>query len=81
MPPPIFCVSDKAETIAMANHTEFGLAADFYAHDIGRIWRVTEAMEYGIVGVNTILISTEVAPGAKSNAPDLRRCRCLSGQG
>jgi hypothetical protein len=46
----------------MANDTEFGLAAYFYARDIGRIWRVGEALEYGMVGVNTGLISNEVAP-------------------
>ena len=53
---------DDAEAIALANDTEFGLAAYFYGRDIGRIWRVAEALEYGIVGVNTGLISTEVAP-------------------
>ena len=46
----------------MANDTEFGLAAYFYGRDIGRVWRVAEALEYGIVGINTGLISTEVAP-------------------
>ena len=46
----------------MANDTEFGLASYFYSRDIGLIWRVTEALEYGMVGVNTGLISTEVAP-------------------
>jgi len=46
----------------MANDTEFGLAAYFYSRDIGRITRVTERLEYGIVGVNEGLISTEVAP-------------------
>ena len=46
----------------MANDTEFGLAAYFYGRDIGRIWRVAEALEYGIVGINTGIISTEVAP-------------------
>ena len=52
----------EAEAIRLANATEFGLAAYFYGRDIGRIWRVAEALEYGIVGVNTGLISTEVAP-------------------
>ena len=52
----------EAEAIALANDTEFGLAAYFYGRDIGRIWRVAEALEYGIVGINTGLISTEVAP-------------------
>ena len=46
----------------MANDTEFGLAAYFYARDLGRVWRVSEALEYGIVGINTGIISTEVAP-------------------
>jgi len=48
--------------IRLANDTEFGLAAYFYGRDIGRIWRVAEALEYGIVGINEGLISTEVAP-------------------
>ncbi|MFP6773074.1 MAG: NADP-dependent succinate-semialdehyde dehydrogenase [Alphaproteobacteria bacterium] len=59
---PIFRFSTEAEAIAMANDTEFGLAAYFYARDIGRIWRVSEGIEYGIVGINTGIISTEVAP-------------------
>jgi len=59
---PIFRFSTEAEAIAMANDTEFGLAAYFYARDIGRIWRVSEGVEYGIVGINTGIISTEVAP-------------------
>ena len=46
----------------MANDTEFGLAAYFYGRDVNRVWRVAEALEYGIVGINTGLISTEVAP-------------------
>ncbi len=46
----------------MANDTEFGLASYFYSRDIGRIWRVSEALEYGMVGVNTGMISNEVAP-------------------
>ena len=52
----------EAEAIAMANDTEFGLAAYFFGRDIGRVWRVAEALESGIVGINTGLISTEVAP-------------------
>ena len=48
--------------IAQANDTIFGLASYFYARDLGRVWRVAEALEYGMVGVNTGLISTEVAP-------------------
>ena len=59
---PLFRFNDEAEAIALANDTEFGLAAYFYGRDIGRIWRVAEALEYGIVGINTGIISTEVAP-------------------
>ncbi len=59
---PLFRFKDEREAIALSNDTEFGLAAYFYGRDIGRIWRVAEALEYGIVGVNTGLISTEVAP-------------------
>ena len=59
---PVFRFRDEADVIAQANATPFGLAAYFYARDIGRIWRVAERIEAGIVGVNTGLISTEVAP-------------------
>jgi succinate-semialdehyde dehydrogenase/glutarate-semialdehyde dehydrogenase len=59
---PLFRFKTDAEAIAMANDTEFGLAAYFYARDVGRVWRVAEALESGIVGINTGLISTEVAP-------------------
>lgn len=59
---PLFRFRDDKEAIALANATEFGLAAYFYAADISRIWRVAERLEYGIVGINTGLISTEVAP-------------------
>jgi succinate-semialdehyde dehydrogenase/glutarate-semialdehyde dehydrogenase len=59
---PLFRFKDEAEAIRLANDTEFGLAAYFYGRDIGRVWRVAEALEYGIVGFNTGLISTEVAP-------------------
>ena len=59
---PLFRFKDEAEAIRMSNDTEFGLASYFYGRDIGRIWRVAEALEYGIVGINTGLISTEVAP-------------------
>ena len=52
----------EAEAIAAANDTEFGLASYFYARDIGRVWRVAEQLEYGMVGINTGLISNEVAP-------------------
>jgi len=65
----LFRFSTEAEAIEMANDTEFGLAAYFYARDIGRIFRVAEALEYGIVGCNEGIISTEVAPfgGMKSS--------------
>ena len=59
---PVFRFSGEQEGIAMANNTEFGLAAYFYARDINRIWRVAEALETGIVGINEGIISTEVAP-------------------
>ncbi|MBW7837431.1 MAG: NADP-dependent succinate-semialdehyde dehydrogenase [Sphingomonadales bacterium] len=59
---PLFRFHTEAEAIRMANDTEFGLASYFYARDVGRIFRVSEALEYGIVGVNTGIISTEVAP-------------------
>ncbi|RLA53158.1 MAG: succinate-semialdehyde dehydrogenase (NADP(+)) [Gammaproteobacteria bacterium] len=59
---PIFKFSTEQEAIDMANDTEFGLASYFYARDVGRVWRVSEALEAGIVGVNEGIISTEVAP-------------------
>lgn len=59
---PLFRFTTEAEAIAMANDTEFGLAAYFYSRDMGRCWRVGEALEYGMVGINTGLISNEVAP-------------------
>ncbi len=59
---PLFRFKTEEEGIAMANDTEFGLAAYFYARDLGRVWRVGEGLETGIVGVNTGIISTEVAP-------------------
>ena len=59
---PLFKFSSDEDVIRMANDTEFGLAAYFYSRDIGRVWRVAEALEYGMVGVNTGLISNEVAP-------------------
>jgi succinate-semialdehyde dehydrogenase / glutarate-semialdehyde dehydrogenase len=59
---PLFRFSGEDEAIAMANDTEFGLACYFYARDIGRIWRVAEGLEYGIVGINEGIISTEMAP-------------------
>ena len=59
---PLFRFKTDADAIRMANDTEFGLAAYFYSRDIGRVWRVAEALEYGIVGINEGIISTEVAP-------------------
>jgi succinate-semialdehyde dehydrogenase/glutarate-semialdehyde dehydrogenase len=59
---PLFRFKTDAEAIAMANDTEFGLASYFYGRDVARIWRTAEGLEYGMVGINTGLISTEVAP-------------------
>ncbi len=58
----LFRFNTEADAIRLANDTEYGLAAYFYARDIGRVWRVAEALEYGIVGINEGIISTEVAP-------------------
>ena len=59
---PLFRFDTEEEAVQMANDTEFGLASYFYSRDIGRIWRVAEALEYGIVGINEGIISTEIAP-------------------
>lgn len=59
---PLFRFATEEEAIRMANDTEFGLACYFYARDVGRIWRVAEGLEYGMVGINEGIISTEVAP-------------------
>ncbi len=59
---PVIRFHDEAEAVRLANASEYGLAAYFYARDMGRIWRVSEALEYGMVGVNAGVISTEVAP-------------------
>jgi succinate-semialdehyde dehydrogenase/glutarate-semialdehyde dehydrogenase len=59
---PLFRFRTEEEAIALANATEYGLAAYFYARDLSRVFRVGEALEYGMVGVNTGLISNEVAP-------------------
>jgi succinate-semialdehyde dehydrogenase / glutarate-semialdehyde dehydrogenase len=59
---PVFRFGTEAEAIRMANDTEYGLAAYFYSRDVGRCWRVAEALEYGMVGINEGIISTEVAP-------------------
>ena len=66
---PLFAFKDEVDVIAQANDTEFGLASYFYARDLARVWRVAEALEYGMVGVNTGLISTAEAPfgGVKSS--------------
>ena len=66
---PLFRFTDEAEAVAMANDTEFGLAAYFYSRDHARVWRVARQLEYGMVGINTGIISTEVAPfgGIKSS--------------
>ena len=70
---PLFRFKDEAEVIAMANDTEFGLASYFYARDLSRVFRVAEALEYGMVGVNTGLISNEVAPFGGIKASGLGR--------
>jgi len=59
---PVFRFETDEEAVALANDTPFGLASYFYSRDIGRVWRIAEALEYGLVGVNAGLISTEVAP-------------------
>lgn len=59
---PLFKFTDEAEAIALANATEYGLASYFYARDLSRVWRVAEALDYGMVGVNVGLIANEVAP-------------------
>ena len=59
---PLFRFENEADVIAQANATPYGLAAYFYARDIGRVWRVAEALEFGIVGINEGVVSTEVAP-------------------
>jgi succinate-semialdehyde dehydrogenase/glutarate-semialdehyde dehydrogenase len=59
---PITTFDTEEEVIRLANDTEFGLASYFYTRDIGRVWRVSEALDYGIVGVNEGIISNEMAP-------------------
>jgi succinate-semialdehyde dehydrogenase / glutarate-semialdehyde dehydrogenase len=59
---PLFKFETEADAIALANHTEFGLASYVYTRDLGRYFRVSEKLEYGMVGINTGLISTELAP-------------------
>ena len=70
---PLFRFKDEADVIAQANDTEFGLAAYFYARDLSRVFRVGEALEYGIIGINTAIISTEVAPFGGVKASGLGR--------
>nr|WP_314491231.1 NADP-dependent succinate-semialdehyde dehydrogenase [uncultured Pseudomonas sp.] len=70
---PLFRFQDEAEVIAMSNDTEFGLASYFYARDMSRVFRVAEALEYGMVGINTGLISNEVAPFGGIKASGLGR--------
>jgi len=70
---PLFRFTDEADVIAQANDTEFGLASYFYARDLSRVWRVAEALEYGMVGVNTGLISTAEAPFGGVKASGLGR--------
>ena len=59
---PVFRFNSEQEAIEMANDTEFGLAAYFFARDVGRVWRVSSALQYGMVGINSGIISTAVAP-------------------
>jgi succinate-semialdehyde dehydrogenase/glutarate-semialdehyde dehydrogenase len=70
---PLFRFKTEEEAIKLANDTEFGLASYFYARDVGRIFRVSAALEYGIVGVNEGIISTEVAPFGGMKASGLGR--------
>jgi succinate-semialdehyde dehydrogenase/glutarate-semialdehyde dehydrogenase len=70
---PLFRFKDEADVVAQANDTEFGLAAYFYARDLSRVFRVGEALEYGIVGINTGIISNEVAPFGGIKASGLGR--------
>ncbi|HXK57449.1 MAG TPA: aldehyde dehydrogenase family protein, partial [Gammaproteobacteria bacterium] len=66
---PLFRFSTEQEAVEMANDTEFGLASYFYSRDLARVWRVAEALEYGMVGINAGIISNEIAPfgGVKSS--------------
>ncbi|MET3999455.1 NAD-dependent succinate-semialdehyde dehydrogenase [Marinobacterium sp. MBR-109] len=70
---PIFRFSDEADAIAMANDTEYGLAAYFFSRDLGRVWRVAEGLEYGMIGINEGIISTELAPFGGVKASGLGR--------
>lgn len=70
---PVFRFHEEDEAIAMANATEYGLAAYFYSNDLGRVWRVAEGLEYGMVGINEGVISTELAPFGGIKASGLGR--------
>jgi succinate-semialdehyde dehydrogenase / glutarate-semialdehyde dehydrogenase len=70
---PLFRFETENEAIKLANDTAFGLASYFYARDVGRIFRVAEALEYGIIGINEGIISTEVAPFGGMKASGLGR--------
>ena len=72
---PLFRFKTEDEVIAMANDTEYGLAAYFYSRDLGRVWRVAESLEYGMVAINTGILSNEAAPfgGVKQSGLG-RRC-------
>jgi len=70
---PVFRFGNEQDVIALANDTEFGLASYFYSRDLSRIFRVAEALEYGMVGINTGLISTEIAPFGGIKASGLGR--------
>jgi succinate-semialdehyde dehydrogenase/glutarate-semialdehyde dehydrogenase len=70
---PVLRFGDDKEAVQMANDTPYGLAAYCYGRDIGRVWRLAEALEYGMVGVNTGLISNEVAPFGGVKASGLGR--------
>ena len=79
---PVFRFKDEADVIAMCNNSPFGLASYFYSRDLGRVWRVAEALESGMVGVNTGLITTEVAPfgGVKESGLGPRRLASRHGR-
>jgi succinate-semialdehyde dehydrogenase/glutarate-semialdehyde dehydrogenase len=59
---PLYCFKTEEELLRLANDTEYGLASYFYSRDIGRIWRIAEGLETGIVGINVGIISNEIAP-------------------